>query len=63
MILVCKEPLGEVEVGEERELLPDTKNLHIFCSGDKNVIKMETFMTMLIIMILGKPCLQCTLIL
>ena len=35
IILVCKEPLGEVEVGEERELLPDTKNLHLLCSGEK----------------------------
>ena len=33
---VAKEPLGALEVGEKRELLPDTKNLHLLCSGDHN---------------------------
>ena len=32
----AKEPLGALEVGEKRELLPDTKNLHLLCSGDHN---------------------------
>ena len=31
----AKEPLGALEVGEKRELLPDTKNLHLLCSGDQ----------------------------
>lgn len=47
-----KEPLGAVEVGEKRELLPDTKNIHLLCSGElkknyapvRKVAKMETIM-------------------